>query len=67
VYGFQHQLTLVRKSDDEAIFRANGVDAGKVTLDTVSLFMPHVMPSDMEKLQLYKTIESKTPSSSSIS
>ena len=59
VYGFKHTLTLVRKSDDDAIFRANGVDAGKVNLDKISLFMPHAIPSDMEKMQLYKTIESK--------
>lgn len=59
VYGFKHTITLVRKSDDDAIFRADGVDAGKVNLDKISLFMPHVIPSDMEKMQLYKTIESK--------
>jgi hypothetical protein len=60
VYGFKHTLTLVRKSSNDAIFRANGVDAGKVTLDKVSLFMPDVMPADERKFSLYKTIESKT-------
>jgi len=35
------------------------VGAGKVKLDIISLFMPHVLPSDKEKLQLYKIIESK--------
>jgi len=59
VYGFKHTLTLVRKADDDAIFRANAADAGKVNLHKISLFMPHVLPSDKEKLQLYKTIESK--------
>jgi len=59
VYGFKHTLTLVRKADDDTIFRANAADAGKVNLHKISLFMPHVLPSDMEKLQLYKTIESK--------
>lgn len=59
VYGFKHTLTLVRKSDDDAIFRANAAGAAKVNLDKISLFMPHVIPSDMERLQLYKTIESK--------
>ena len=52
-------LTLVRKSDNDAIYRAAAADAGKVTLDKVSWFMPHVLPADAEKLQLYKTIESK--------
>jgi len=59
VYGFTHKVTLVWKSNDDAIFRANAADAGKVTLSKISLFMPHVLPSDKEKLQLYKTIESK--------
>lgn len=59
VYGFKHTLTLVRKADDDAIFRANAVGAGKVNLDKISLFIPHVIPSDMERMQLYKTIESK--------
>jgi hypothetical protein len=49
VYGFKHTLTLVRKADDDAIFRANGVAAGKVNVDKISLFMPHVIPSDMER------------------
>jgi len=59
VYGFKHTLTLVRKSNDDAIFRANAVDAGKVSLDKISWFMPHVLPSDAEKFSLYKSIESK--------
>lgn len=59
VYGFKHMLSLVRKSDNDAIFRADAVDPGKVTISKISWFMPHVMPSDAEKLQLYKTIESK--------
>ena len=49
VYGFKHALTLVRKADDDAIFRANAAGAGKVNLHKISLFMPHVLPSDKEK------------------
>ena len=60
VYGMKQTLTLVRKSDDDAIFRAAAADAGKVNLDKISWFMPHVVPSDMERLKLYKIIESKT-------
>ena len=59
VYGLKHTLTLVRKSDDDAIFRAATVDAGKVTLKKISWFMPHVLPADAEKFSIYKTIESK--------
>ena len=60
VYGFKHTLTLVRKSDDDAIFRAAATAAGKVNIDRISWFMPHIIPADMEKMQLYKTIETKT-------
>src|SRR6218665_683553 len=68
VYGLKHTLTLVRKSDDDAIYRTPpaGDDAaaaeavGKVNIKKISWFMPHVIPSDMEKVQLYKTIESKS-------
>ena len=59
VYGLKHTLTLVRKSDDDAIFRANAADAGKVTIDKISWFMPHVLPADAEKFSIYKEIESK--------
>src|SRR5688572_2779819 len=59
VYGLKHTLTLVRKSDDDAIFRLAAADAGKIDVGKISWFMPHVTPSDMERAQLYKTIESK--------
>jgi len=59
VYGLKHTLTLVRKSDDDAIFRANAADSRKVSLNKVSWFVPHVLPADAEKFPLYKNIESK--------
>jgi len=59
VYGVKHTLKLVRKSDDDAIFRANAADAGKVLLNKISSFMPHVLPADAAKFPLYKDIESK--------
>ena len=59
IYGVKHTLTLVRKSDDDAIFRLNAAGAGKVKLSKISWFVPEVLPSDMEKMQLYKSIESK--------
>ncbi|XP_065645533.1 uncharacterized protein LOC136076003 [Hydra vulgaris] len=31
----------------------------KVNLDKISLFIPHVIPSDLERVNLYKSIESK--------
>jgi len=59
VYGFKHTLALVRKTDDDAIFRHNDEDAGKVSIDKLSWFMPQILPADSEKFQLYKSIESK--------
>ena len=59
VYGIKHTLILVRKSDDDAIFRANAADAGKVSLNKISWFVPHVLPADAAKFPLYKDIESK--------
>jgi len=60
VYGFKHQLTLVRKGDNDVIFRGAAADAGKVVLAKLFWCMPHVSPNLQEKLALYKTIESKS-------
>ena len=56
VYDFKHNLTLVRKTGDDAIFRLAAADAGIVSLDKISWFMPHVIPVDDEKFSIYKTI-----------
>ena len=61
VYGVRHTLTLVRATDDnDAIFRADAVDAGKVKLTKISWMMPRILPNDEMKYKLYKSIESKT-------
>ena len=54
MYGLKQNLTVVKKTDDDAIFR--GAGAGKVSLDKLSWFMPHVIPADAEKFSIYKTI-----------
>ena len=59
VYGLKHNLTPVRKTDDDSIFRGAVAGAGKVSLDKISWFMPHVIPADAETFSIYKTIESK--------
>ncbi|XP_065662925.1 uncharacterized protein LOC136085538 [Hydra vulgaris] len=59
IYGFKHTQTLVRKSDTGAIFRNALAAVGKVNLDKISLFMSHAIPSDLERVNLYKNIESK--------
>jgi len=58
VYCSKHQLTLVRKGDNDAIFRAAAADAGKVVLSRLSWYMSHVLPNDQARRALYKTIES---------
>ena len=42
LYGLKHSLTLVRKTDDDAVFRGAAAGTGKVSLDKISWFMPHV-------------------------
>ena len=59
MYGLKHNLTLVRKTDDDTIFKAATAGAEKVSLDKISLFMPRVIPADAEKFSIYKHIESK--------
>ena len=59
LYGMQQRLTLTRTGDDNAIFRANGVDPGKVDIQRIRWFMPHVIPSDAYRLHLDKIIEKK--------
>ena len=59
VYGLKHSLILTRNNDEDAIFQANGIDPGKITLNKISWVMPHVIPADKDKMELYKTIERK--------
>ena len=65
LYGFKHTLSLTRTHDEDAIFRpandaaGNPFPAGKIALSKVAWFMPHVMPADKDKMELYKIIERK--------
>ena len=36
VYGLKHSITLVRKTDDDAIFKVAAKGAGKVSIDKIS-------------------------------
>lgn len=58
-YGMKHTLSLVRKSDDDAIFRLDAAGAGKVTLNKISWFVPQVFPNIELKTSLYKSIGQK--------
>ena len=60
LYGMQQRLTLTRSGNiNDIIFRANNVAVGKVNIERIRWFMPHVIPSDAYKLQLDKVIEKK--------
>ena len=59
LYGMQQRLTLTRTNDDNAIFRAANIDAGKIKLERIRWFMPHVIPSDEYRLHIDKIIEKK--------
>ena len=67
VYGLKHTLTLTRNNDNDAIHKrlvpnVAGNDTlpyGKVRLDKITWFVPHVMPADEDKMKLYKIIERK--------
>ena len=59
LYGMQQRLTLTRTNDDNAIFRNNAAAVGKINIERIRWFMPHVIPSDAYRLQLDKVIEKK--------
>ncbi|XP_065640420.1 uncharacterized protein LOC136073018 [Hydra vulgaris] len=58
-YGLKHELYLLRRSDDNAIFRAAGVAAGKVNISRISLMMRRATPSLVADLELAKIIKSQ--------
>ncbi|XP_065680597.1 uncharacterized protein LOC136094538 [Hydra vulgaris] len=58
-YGLKHELFLLRRNDDNAIFKAAGIAAGKVNITRISLMMRRATPSDVANLQLVKIIKSQ--------
>ena len=59
LYGMQQRLTLTRTGDNDSIFRANATAVGKINIQRIRWFIPHVIPSDAYRLQLDKIIEKK--------
>ena len=45
VFGLKHSVILVRKTDNDEILRGAAAGAGKVSLDKMSWFMPHIFQS----------------------
>nr|XP_047124343.1 uncharacterized protein LOC101240931 [Hydra vulgaris] len=58
-YGLKHELFLLRQSDDNAIFRAANVAAGKVDITRISLMMKRATPSMVKDLELSKIIDTQ--------
>ena len=59
IYGMKQTLVFTRDDDNNAIFRNNAADAGKVVLNKISWYMPKVIPADKEKMDILKIIEKK--------
>ena len=50
-YGLGYTLTLNRNSNNDVVFRTNGVDAAKIDIKEIAWYIPHYVPS-MENQQL---------------
>ena len=54
--GLKHNLILVRKTHDDAIFREAAAGARKFSVGKISWFISHVISTDAEKFSIYTTI-----------
>ena len=59
-YGMRDTLQLVRKDDNDALFRTPAAGAGKVVLSKLAWSVPIVQPNDVRKVNLYKCIASNS-------
>ena len=57
-YGMQGMVQLIRKCDDDALFRTAAAGVGKVKLTELAWSVPIVQPNDVRKVNLYKSIVS---------
>ena len=55
-YGMRDTLQLIRKDDNDALFRTAGAGAGKVVLSKLAWVVPIVQPNDVINVNLYKSI-----------
>ena len=54
-YGMRDSLQLIRKDDNDALFRTAAGGAGKVVLLKLAWCVPIVQPNDVRKVNLYKS------------
>ena len=57
-YGMRDTLQLIRKGDDDSLFRTATADVGKLVLSKLAWSVPNVQPNDVRKVNLYKSIAS---------
>ena len=55
-YGMRDKLQLIRKDDNDALFRTAAAGAGKVILSKLAWSVPIVQQNDAHKVNLYKNI-----------
>ena len=55
-YEMRDTLQLIRKDDNDALFRTASAGAGKVVLSKLAWCVPIVQPNDIRKVNLYKSI-----------
>ena len=51
-------MQLIRKGDDDSMFRTAAAGFGKVVLSKLTWSVPIVQPNDVRKVNLYKSIAS---------
>ena len=59
-YGMRDTLQLIRKDDNDALFRTNAASAGKVVLSKIAWAVPIVEPNGVKLVEMYKNIASNT-------
>ena len=55
-YGMRDTLQLIRKDDNDALFRTAAAGAGKIVMSKLAWSVPIVQPNDVRKVNLYKSI-----------
>ena len=57
-YVMRDTLQLIRKGDDDSLFRIAAAGVGKVVLSKLAWSVPIVQPNDVRRVNLYKSIAS---------
>ena len=58
--GIRDTFQMIRKDDNDALFRTNAAGAGKVVLSKIAWSVPIVQPNDVKRVEMYKSIASNS-------